>query len=146
MQNSPSATNCEIAFRPDPTIFDGRFANNGWLQELPKPNTKLTWDNAAMVSPATAQHLALANGDYVKLQLAGHETKAGVVIVPGHADNCVTLHLGYGRRRAGSVGTGPGFNANFIRTSTAPWIASGLKIEKTGEKYYFAVDSAPIRD
>ncbi len=129
----------QIAFRPDPTIFDGRFANNGWLQELPKPNTKLTWDNAAMLSPATAQHLALADGDYVKLQLAGHETKAGVVIVPGHADNCVTLHLGYGRRRAGSVGTGPGFNANFIRTSTAPWIATYLKIEKTGEKYYFAV-------
>jgi molybdopterin-containing oxidoreductase family iron-sulfur binding subunit len=129
----------QIAFRPDPTVFDGRFANNGWLQELPKPNTKLTWDNAAMLSPATAQRLALVDGDYVKLQLAGHETKAGVVIVPGHADNVVTLHLGYGRRRAGSVGTGPGFNANFIRTSNAPWIASGLKIEKTGDKYYFAV-------
>ena len=138
IQNLPSEE-LGIAFRSDPTIFDGRFANNGWLQELPKPNTKLTWDNAAMVSAATAQHLALANGDYVKLQLAGHETKAGVVIVPGHADNCVTLHIGYGRRRAGSVGTGPGFNANFIRTSTAPWFASGLKIEKTGEKYYFAV-------
>jgi|HubBroStandDraft_6_1064221.scaffolds.fasta_scaffold01045_3 MoCo/4Fe-4S cofactor protein with predicted Tat translocation signal len=138
IQNTPS-DQLQIAFRPDPTIFDGRFANNGWLQELPKPNTKLTWDNAAMLSPATAQHLGLADGDYVKLQLAGHETKAGVVIVPGHADNCVTLHLGYGRRRAGSVGTGPGFNANFIRTSAAPWFAAGLKIEKTGEKYYFAV-------
>ena len=138
VQNTPGEQ-LQIAFRPDPTIFDGRFANNGWLQELPKPNTKLTWDNAAMISPATAQHLALADGDYVKLQLAGHETKAGVVIVPGHADNCVTLHLGYGRRRAGSVGTGPGFNANFIRTSSAPWIANGLKIEKTGDKYYFAV-------
>jgi len=138
VQNTPT-DQLQIAFRPDPTIFDGRFANNGWLQELPKPNTKLTWDNAAMLSPATAQRLALADGDYVKLQLAGHETKAGVVIVPGHADNCITLHLGYGRRRAGSVGTGPGFNANFIRTSTAPWIATYLKIEKTGEKYYFAV-------
>src|ERR1700678_3608004 len=138
IQNAPS-DQLQIAFRPDPTIFDGRFANNGWLQELPKPNTKLTWDNAAMVSPATAQHLALADGDYVKLQLARHETKAGIVIVPGHADNCVTLHLGYGRRRAGSVGTGPGFNANFIRTSNAPWIVPGLKIEKTGQKYYFAV-------
>src|ERR1700722_10733414 len=124
IQNTPS-DQLQIAFRPDPTIFDGRFANNGWLQELPKPNTKLTWDNAAMVSPATAQHLALADGDYVKLQLARHETKAGIVIVPGHADNCVTLHLGYGRGRAGRVGTGPGFNANFIRTSNAPWLASG---------------------
>ena len=138
VQNTPGEQ-LQIAFRPDPTVFDGRFANNGWLQELPKPNTKLTWDNAAMLSPATAQHLALVDGDYVKLQLAGHETKAGVVIVPGHADNVVTLHLGYGRRRAGSVGTGPGFNANFIRTSNAPWIANGLKIEKTGDKYYFAV-------
>ena len=138
IQNTPS-DQLQIAFRPDPTIFDGRFANNGWLQELPKPNTKLTWDNAAMLSPSTAQHLALADGDYVKLQLDGHETKAGVVIVPGHADNVVTLHLGYGRRRAGSVGTGPGFNANFIRTSNAPWIANALKIEKTGDKYYFAV-------
>jgi molybdopterin-containing oxidoreductase family iron-sulfur binding subunit len=138
VQNTPGEQ-LQIAFRPDPTVFDGRFANNGWLQELPKPNTKLTWDNAAMLSPDTAQRLALVDGDYVKLQLAGHETKAGVVIVPGHADNVVTLHLGYGRRRAGSVGTGPGFNANFIRTSNAPWIASGLKIEKTGDKYYFAV-------
>ncbi|MFZ3217770.1 MAG: TAT-variant-translocated molybdopterin oxidoreductase [Candidatus Acidiferrales bacterium] len=138
VQDTPSEE-LGIAFRPDPSIFDGRFANNGWLQELPKPNTKLTWDNAAMVSAATAQHLGLADGDYVTLQLAGHETKAGVVIVPGHADNSVTLHLGYGRRRAGSVGTGPGFNANFIRTSTAPWIATGLKIEKTNQKYYFAV-------
>jgi MoCo/4Fe-4S cofactor protein with predicted Tat translocation signal len=138
VQNTPGEQ-LQIAFRPDPTIFDGRFANNGWLQELPKPNTKLTWDNAAMLSPATAQHLGFADGDYVKLQLAGHETKAGVVIVPGHADDCITLHLGYGRRRAGSVGTGPGFNANFIRTSNAPSIATGLKIEKTGDKYYFAV-------
>jgi MoCo/4Fe-4S cofactor protein with predicted Tat translocation signal len=138
VQNTPDEQ-LQIAFRPDPTIFDGRFANNGWLQELPKPNTKLTWDNAAMLSPATAQHLALVDGDYVKLQIAGHETKAGVVVVPGHADNVVTLHIGYGRRRAGSVGTGPGFNANFIRTSAAPWLATGLKIEKTGDKYYFAV-------
>jgi MoCo/4Fe-4S cofactor protein with predicted Tat translocation signal len=136
---SAASSDLEISFRPDPSIFDGRFANNGWLQETPKPNTRLTWDNAAMVSPATAQHLNITTGDYVKLQLSSHETKAGVMIVPGHADNSVTLHLGYGRRRAGKVGTGPGFNANFIRTSTTPWAATGLRIEKTGEEYYFAV-------
>ncbi|MGH9712444.1 MAG: TAT-variant-translocated molybdopterin oxidoreductase [Candidatus Acidiferrales bacterium] len=129
----------EIVFRPDPAIFDGRFANNGWLQELPKPITKLTWDNAAMMSAATAQKLGLATGDYVKLQLAGRETKAGVMLVPGHANDSVTLHLGYGRRRAGGLGTGPGFNANFIRTSATPCIANGLSVEKTGDKYYFAV-------
>ncbi len=129
----------EITFRPDPTIFDGRFANNGWLQELPKPITKLTWDNAAMVSPTTAQKLGLKHGEYVKLQLQGRETKAGIVLVPGHADDSVTLHLGYGRRRAGNVGTGPGFNAYFLRTSRALWIGKGLRVEKTGQKYYFAV-------
>src|ERR1700723_3887976 len=136
---APSASDVEISFRPDPSIFDGRFANNGWLQETPKPNTRLTWDNAAMISPATAQHLSVTTGDYVKLQLSGHETKAGIMIVPGHADNSITLHLGYGRRRAGKVGTGPGFNANFIRTSAAPWATSGLRVEKTAEEYYFAV-------
>jgi molybdopterin-containing oxidoreductase family iron-sulfur binding subunit len=134
-----SSKSLEIVYRADPAIFDGRFANNGWLQEVPKPITKLTWDNAAMMSAATAQKLGVTTGDYVRLQLGNQETKAGVMIVPGHADDSVTLHLGYGRRRAGSVGTGPGFNANFIRTSATPWIANGLRIEKTGEKYYFAV-------
>jgi MoCo/4Fe-4S cofactor protein with predicted Tat translocation signal len=129
----------EIVFKPDPTIFDGRFANSGWLQELSKPNTKLTWDNAAMVSPQSAQKLGLKDGDYVKLQLTGREVKAGIMLVPGHANNSVTLHLGYGRRKAGTIGTGPGFNANLIRSSNAAYIANGLRIEKTGEKYYFAV-------
>jgi MoCo/4Fe-4S cofactor protein with predicted Tat translocation signal len=129
----------EIVFKPDPTVFDGRFANSGWLQELPKPNTKLTWDNAAMISPQTAQKLGLKDGNYVKLELAGREVKAGIVLVPGHANNSITLHLGYGRSKAGAVGSGPGFNANLIRSSDAPYIANGLRIEKTGEKYYFAV-------
>jgi len=129
----------EIAFLPDPAILDGRFANNGWLQELPKPITKLTWDNGAMLSVATAHKLNVRHGDYVNLKVAGRELKAGIFIVPGHADDSVTLHLGYGRRRAGNIGTGPGFNANFLRSSTAPWIAGGLTIEKTGEEYYFAV-------
>ncbi len=136
---APAGEGLEIVFKADPTTFDGRFANNGWLQELPKPNTRLTWDNAAMVSPATAQRLGLETGNYVTLQLAGREVKAGVFVVPGHAEDSVTLHLGYGRRRSGHVGTGPGFNANFLRTSATPWIAAGLKIAKTGDKYYFAV-------
>ena len=138
-QQQQAPERLEISFRPDPAVFDGRFANNGWLQELPKPNTRLTWDNAAMVSPATAQRMGLEAGDYMNLQLATRETKAGIVIVPGHAEDSITLHLGYGRRRAGNVGTGPGFNANFIRTSATPCIANGLKMEKTGDRYYFAV-------
>jgi molybdopterin-containing oxidoreductase family iron-sulfur binding subunit len=138
-ETSENPKQLEIVYRADPAIFDGRFANNGWLQELPKPITKLTWDNAAMMSARTAQKLGVKTGDYVKLQLGNRETKAGAMLVPGHADDSVTLHLGYGRRRAGNVGTGPGFNTNFIRTSAAPWIASGLRVEKTGDKYYFAV-------
>jgi MoCo/4Fe-4S cofactor protein with predicted Tat translocation signal len=136
MPGDPNAL--EIVFRPDPSTYDGRFANNGWLQELPKPNTRITWDNAAMMSLATARAHNLATGDYVSLQLAGREVKAGIFVVPAHADNSVTLHLGYGRRRAGNTGTGAGFNAYLLRTSTAVNMARGLHIEKTGAKYEFA--------
>jgi len=132
----PSAL--EIVFRPDPCTYDGRFANNGWLQELPKPNTRITWDNAAMMSLATARALGLETGDYVSLELAGREVKAGVFLVPAHADHSVTLHLGYGRRRAGNTGTGAGFNAYFLRTSSAVSMARGLRIVKTGSRYEFA--------
>ncbi|HTZ74825.1 MAG TPA: TAT-variant-translocated molybdopterin oxidoreductase [Candidatus Aquilonibacter sp.] len=136
--SAPAADQLEIVFLPDPSIGDGYFANNGWLQELPKPITRLTWDNAAMVSPATAQKLGLNKEDYVTLTLDGRTVDAGVYIVPGHADNSVTLHLGYGRRRAGKVGTGPGFNAYLIQTSSTPSIATGLQIKKTGQTYSFA--------
>jgi MoCo/4Fe-4S cofactor protein with predicted Tat translocation signal len=135
---SSDANALEVVFRPDPAIGDGDFANNSWLQELPKPITRTTWDNAVLISPATAQQLAVTTGDYVKLTLDGRSVDGGVFIVPGHADNSVTLHLGYGRRRSGKVGTGPGFNAYLIRSSSAPWIATGLQIEKTGQKYAFA--------
>jgi MoCo/4Fe-4S cofactor protein with predicted Tat translocation signal len=135
---SGGSNGLEIVFRPDPTIGDGEYANNGWLQEAPKPITRLTWDNEAMVSPGTAQHMGLASGDYVTLKLGGREAKAGVFIVPGHADNSVTVHLGYGRSHGGKIGTGPGFNANLLRTSTAPWMALGLQLAKTGDQYTFA--------
>jgi MoCo/4Fe-4S cofactor protein with predicted Tat translocation signal len=128
----------EIVFRPDPTIGDGEYSNNSWLQELPKPVTRITWDNAAMISPTTAQEMGLITGDFVKLHLNDRYMEAGVFVVPGHADNSVTMHLGYGRRRAGSVGTGPGFNGYLLRYAAMPWIARGLKVEKTDKTYYFA--------
>jgi MoCo/4Fe-4S cofactor protein with predicted Tat translocation signal len=131
-------TGLEIVFRPDPTVWDGRFANNAWLQELPKPLTKLTWDNAAMVSPATAPHLGVSNEDVVKLRYQGRELRAPIWIMPGHADDSVTLHLGYGRKRVGNVGTGVGFNPYAIRTSDRPWFGAGLEIQKTGAKYRLA--------
>ena len=113
----PAGEGYEIVFQPDPTIYDGRFANNGWLQELPKPITKLTWDNAALMSPATAQELGVGLGSYAHggehggYHAAGRRAassatarcEAPVWIMPGHADGSITVHLGYGRRvrRAG---------------------------------------------
>jgi MoCo/4Fe-4S cofactor protein with predicted Tat translocation signal len=132
------AQGLEIVFRPDPFIFDGRFANNGWLQELPRPLNTLTWDNAAFVSPRTAERLGLQNEDLVELNYRGRKVKAPVWMVPGHADESVTVHLGYGRTNAGRVGNGVGFNAYALRTSDAPWFGSGLEIVKTGSKYPLA--------
>ncbi len=132
------ASALEIVFRPDPSIGDGEWSNNGWLQELPKPVTRLTWDNAAMISPGTAQQLGLNTGDYVTIAVGGRNVTGGVYIVPGHADNSVTLHLGFGRTRGGQVGTGPGFNTYLLRTSATPWIAAGASLAKTGKTYSFA--------
>ncbi|HTE20272.1 MAG TPA: 4Fe-4S dicluster domain-containing protein, partial [Armatimonadota bacterium] len=137
----------EIVFRPDPTIWDGEFANNGWLEELPKPITKLTWDNAAMISPGTALQLGLvskigdyaglsrANGQMVTLAYGGRQIEAAVRIVPGHPDNAVTLTLGYGRKRAGRIGTALGFNAYALRTAENPWFGTGLEVRKLGRSY-----------
>ena len=131
---NPKAGGIEIVLRPDPSIGDGSFANNGWLQELPKPLTKLTWDNAALVSPASARKLGVTNGDVVKLSAHGQTVEAPIWITPGHADDSLTLHLGYGRRRAGHVGTGRGFNAYLLSTTENPWIGSA-EVEKTGKTY-----------
>ena len=98
----------ELVFKPDPTVWDGRFANNGWLQEIPKPISKLTWDNAALVSPKLAHRLDLHNQDVVELTFKGRSVHAPVWITPGQAENSVTLHLGYGRTAAGRVGNGQG--------------------------------------
>src|SRR5436309_1203261 len=134
--NEPSAI--EIAFRTDPSILDGRFANNGWLQELPKPITKLTWDNAVIVSPATAERLKIANdpaftggehgqilSELVELRFQGRSVRGPMFAVVGHPDDCVTVHLGYGRTLSGDVGSGAGLNANLIRTSDAPFHGRG---------------------
>ena len=128
----------EIVFRADPCVFDGRFANNSWLQELPKPLTQLTWDNALLLSPATSNRLGFENEDYVELDLAGWKVGVPIWIMPGHADECATLHLGYGRWKTGEVGTRRGVNAYYIRTSSQPYIAQGLKIQRTKMTYVLA--------
>lgn len=125
----------EIIFRPDPTVWDGRFSNNGWLQELPKPLTKLTWDNAAIISPAMAQRLQLSDNQVVTLSYAERTVEAPILVRPGYPDGTVTVHLGYGRTYAGRVGGGIGFNANALRTSDAPWVGTGVEITKTTKTY-----------
>jgi MoCo/4Fe-4S cofactor protein with predicted Tat translocation signal len=136
-KRTPSS-DLEIVFRPDPTIGDGRFANNAWLQELPKPLTTLTWDNAALISPVTAQRLKLSNEEIVELQQGGRALRMPVWILPGQPEDSVTVHLGYGRTRAGQVGTGAGFNAYLLRASDSLWFAPAAELRKTGDRYALA--------
>jgi MoCo/4Fe-4S cofactor protein with predicted Tat translocation signal len=128
----------ELNIRRDPTIYDGQFSNNGWLQELPKPMTKLTWDNAILIGPAMAERMQIASKDVLELELNGTKVTGAAWIQAGHPDNSISVFLGYGRKRAGRVGTGYGFDAYRLRTSAAPWIASGVKITKTGGTYNLA--------
>ncbi len=151
--STPSATEAmlDLVFLPDPTIYDGQFANNGWLQELPKPLTKLTWGNAAIMSPATARRLGVPEGDYahggehggyymplVQLTLDGRSVSAPVWLMPGHADDTISVYLGNGRENAGRVGGGAsaqqgrgervGFNAGLLRTADRAWSAAGVTV------------------
>jgi molybdopterin-containing oxidoreductase family iron-sulfur binding subunit len=124
----------EVAFRPDASAYDGRFANNGWLQETPRPLTRLTWDNAALLAPATAKRLDVENNDVVELSVEGAgKVAAPVWVTPGHPAEVVTLHLGYGRTRTGSVGDGLGANAYALR-GDGGWV-TGATVKKTGDEH-----------
>ena len=133
-----TAASLELSFRSDPKVWDGRFANNGWLQELPHPITRLTWDNVAWIAPVTAEQLGLANGDLVELHWHGRSVQAPVWIAPGQSPRAVSVALGYGRAVAGRVGSGVGFNAYSLRTSDAPWFGPELEIKKLGLSYPLA--------
>jgi len=124
----------EVVFKRDASVYDGRFANNGWLQELPKPVTKLTWDNAALVGPGTAERLGLKNGDVLKVTHDGRSLDVPAWIDPGHALDAITISVGYGRTRAGRVGTGVGVNTYALRGSSAPWFGAA-DVAKTGDTY-----------
>ncbi|MDX2019842.1 MAG: TAT-variant-translocated molybdopterin oxidoreductase [Deltaproteobacteria bacterium] len=129
----------ELAFVLDSKVADGRHANNGWLQELPHPVTKITWDNAVLLSHATASRLSLKTADIVEVSLGDRKVRGPVYVQPGQAEESVTVALGYGRTAAGSVGTGVGFNANILRDSTNPWFTTGVQIEKVGKDYPFGI-------
>jgi MoCo/4Fe-4S cofactor protein with predicted Tat translocation signal len=133
--NAADANAIELNIRRDPTIWDGQFSNNGWLQELPKPMSKLAWDNAVLIGPKMASRLGLQTKDVVELEANGKKLQGAVWIQAGHPDNSVSITLGYGRKRAGRVGSEQGFNAYEFRTTANPWITKLDKITKTGEIY-----------
>jgi MoCo/4Fe-4S cofactor protein with predicted Tat translocation signal len=128
----------ELALRLDASTFDGRYANNAWLQETPRPLTRLTWENAALLAPAMAERLGLASEDVVTLAVGERSVEAPLWVVPGHPEDTVTLHLGYGRARAGALGSGLGVDAGQLRSAAGPWRATGLEIERTGRKQLLA--------
>jgi molybdopterin-containing oxidoreductase family iron-sulfur binding subunit len=128
----------EVNLRPDPNLLDGRFANNAWLQELPRPWTRLTWDNAILLGPDTATALGLRSQDEVELTAQGQTLAAPVWVLPGHPERSATIHLGYGRKRAGAVGNGVGFDAYPLRSFGRPWLIPMARLTKTGRRLELA--------
>ena len=131
----------EVNFRPDPSIFDGRHANNAWLQECPKAYSKITWDNAIFVSPTTALANKWNNDQEATLTLNGQSVTGAIFMLPGQPDDVVTVHIGYGRTKVGKIGLGTGFNANAIRPADGSWFAEGGQIALTGGTYKIATTS-----
>lgn len=135
---APSKDQLEVVFYRDYSVDDGRWNNNGWLQELPDPITKLTWENAILVSPATFKELGLKSedvretgrisGQVAEIDVGGRKVRGPVWQQPGQADNVVAIALGYGRSRTGRVGRNSGFNAYSVRTAAAPYLASAAKL------------------
>jgi len=134
---APAVDALQIVFRPDPAVWDGRLANNGWMQELPRPFSKLTWDNAALIGPETARALGLpltnqAEQPVVRLETGERIIAVPVWIVPGVPQNCVTVHFGNGRSRVGRIGRGCGTDVYPLRTTSNMWFAHGARIQTTG--------------
>ena len=140
----------EVSFRPDPTIYDGTFINNAWLQETPKPLSRNTWDNIAMISPKMAQDWGLYlladgrdhqsdNQRVLEVEFQGRKVEVPFWPQPGHPDNAITLFLGYGQTKAGRVGTGTGYDAYKVRPSTAQYVGTGATIKVTDRSYDIAV-------
>jgi MoCo/4Fe-4S cofactor protein with predicted Tat translocation signal len=128
----------ELSFHPDPNLWDGRFANNGWLQELPKPFTRITWDNPALVSPALANELQLVDGEIVEIRNGAAKLEIPIWILPGQAKRTISLHLGGGRTNAGDTGNGVGINTYQLRKNDALWFVPDVEVRKTGRRTQLA--------
>jgi molybdopterin-containing oxidoreductase family iron-sulfur binding subunit len=134
----PTRDRLEAVFAVDAKMVDGRHANNTWLQELPDPITKIAWDNAALVSPTTASELGVESGDVLRLSRGDRSVVIAAFVVPGTADGTLILPLGWGRTKAGRIGSGRGFDVFPLRTTDAVHVASGVSVARTGKKYEFA--------
>jgi MoCo/4Fe-4S cofactor protein with predicted Tat translocation signal len=135
--STASTSGYEISFRADPSLYDGRFSNVGWLQELPKQVTNLSWDNAALVSMKTMADLKADETELIELELGGRKVTAPILVAPGHPDETITIHLGFGRGvEAGRVGSGVGFNAYKLRTSANLLSSPGGAAKKIDGSYY----------
>lgn len=128
------AEGLELQLLPDSAVYDGRYTNNGWLMELPRPITKITWDNALLIAPATAEEQGFKTNDVVKVTLGDHSINLPVWVQPGQAAGTVTVHLGYGRDDIGRVADGVGANAYLLRESAHPWRAHGVELARTGRE------------
>ncbi len=144
----PTSERLELVLTADSRVWDGRFANNGWLQEVPDALTKVTWDNALLISPGTARDLGVDDGEMVVIEAGEASIEAPAFVLPGQARGSVSLALGYGRTAAGQVGNDVGVNAYTLRTTAAPHVISGAKLRGTGRKYalattqdHFAIDT-----
>ncbi|HET6610413.1 MAG TPA: 4Fe-4S dicluster domain-containing protein [Kofleriaceae bacterium] len=129
----------EIRFPVSPAVYDGRFANNVWLQELPGTVTRLSWGNALLVSPATAKAMRVSDTDVVTVERAGRRVRAPILEIPGHADGVVSLYLGYGRRGSERAARGVGTNAYLLRTTDADSFARDVTVTRTGEHHDLAL-------
>lgn len=132
------ADGIELVFGLDASVFDGRFANNGWLQECPDPVTKLTWDNAAICSPATADKLEVTTGDMVEITVGQTSLRMPVMVMPGSADDSILLALGYGRKQGGSLARHAGFDVYPLRAGAHLGFVQADGVVRTGERYPLA--------
>jgi molybdopterin-containing oxidoreductase family iron-sulfur binding subunit len=133
--DAPAESNgLTLVLRADPCMWDGSYANNAWLQELPKPLTKQVWGNAIGLPPEEARRLGLRGGDLVRVQAGEHSVEAAVEIEPGHAAGVASLTLGYGRSRAGAIGNGVGANAYLLRRDESPWVLRNVTLHKAGRR------------
>jgi molybdopterin-containing oxidoreductase family iron-sulfur binding subunit len=137
MLNLPDSEGLEAVVRADPCVWDGRFANLGWLQELPKPISTLTWSNVVGLSPRLAEQVAVRNGDGVEVALPGQLLRGAAWIEPGQADQVIALYAGYGRSHAGRVGNGLGYAVRPIQAASV-----SASVRSNGDRHALAFTQA----